>query len=66
MSPDADRVHRTWAEVSENPVPDAERGNRGASSPLAMFSRERRPFPGFQNRGEVRASAFALPLETVA
>src|SRR3989304_2054407 len=31
-----------------------------------MFSRERRPFPGFQNRGEVRASAFALPFETVA
>src|SRR3990172_3408259 len=65
ISPEEERVHRASADSRRNPVPDAEGGRREANSSLATFSRERRPFPGFQNRGEVYSCTFASPFDTV-
>src|SRR3972149_785167 len=65
ISPEEERLHRASADSRRNPVPDAEGGRREANSSLATLSRERRPFPGFQNRGEVYSCAFAFPFDTV-
>src|SRR4030067_1090934 len=65
IPPEEERLPRASADSRRNPVSDAERGRREANSSLATFSRERRPIPGFQNRGEGYSCAFAFPFDTV-